>query len=124
MFSLPNFNLDVSIWHWPTNPVGNPPDLTVKGNLAYSKRVQPGSTISATESGNHLAFLLVPKGTDVRTETQTGPASPDRAEVPTGSGRYYYVFHVEDVGKGFLNEHRCAVIYQTADFGSWPIPMP
>lgn len=64
--------------------------------------------------------LLLPKGVDVRGPQDT--VSFDMAEVPAGSGRWYRVVGVDDVGKGFTNEHRTASLYALG--GSWTAPYP
>jgi hypothetical protein len=48
----------------------------------------------------------------------------DLVEVPAGTGRFYRVQWVDDLGKGFDNEHRFALLLQTNTFSPWPIPMP
>jgi len=74
--------------------------------------------------------LLLPALTDVRSGVVA--AVPDFVEVPAGSGRWYQVYAVDDIGKGFANEHRIAVILAvsalvnpTAYAGIvWPVPIP
>jgi hypothetical protein len=64
--------------------------------------------------------LLLPAKTDVR-----GPQdvrSFDMVEVPAGSGRWYSVVFVDDIGRGFANEHRTAGIH--AMVGQWVPPYP
>jgi hypothetical protein len=59
-------------------------------------------------------------GTDIRDlNTATGY---DIVEVPAGTGRLYLVEQVDDVGKGFLNEHRCATL--SKGLFTWPSPIP
>lgn len=64
-------------------------------------------------------FLLLPKGTDIRS-TVCGVA-PDVVEVPAGTGRYYSVEMVDDVARGFANEYRFAMVLQLKN---WPAPIP
>jgi hypothetical protein len=73
----------------------------------------------------------VPKGSDVRDGSCA--LLNDFVEVPQGSGRWYVVMNVDDVGKGFPNEFRYATIgkiFQGASgSGSftglfWPAPIP
>jgi hypothetical protein len=56
-------------------------------------------------------------------------------EVPSGSGRYYVVVAVDDVGRGFLNEHRYALVLPYYGYypviivngwaaPAWPTPIP
>jgi hypothetical protein len=64
--------------------------------------------------------LLLPPAVDVRGPQDT--VSFDMVEVPAGSGRWYSVVGVDDIGKGFSNEHRTAAIFALA--GSWVAPYP
>lgn len=128
-FTLPVFNLTCNIWRGPWLPL-HPVDVVSPCNLAYGRRVQtnfgnftggPGSAVVMT--------LLLPPLTDVRSWVQS--ADPDAVEVPAGSGRYYRVEGVDDVGKGFANEHRAATLAQSSQLLStiflgqvWPLPVP
>lgn len=90
--------------------------------LTYGRRVQVASTGGTAEPGTPILCmnLLLPKGADVR-----GPQdvlSFDMAEVPAGSGRWYQVVGVDDIGRGFDNEHRSATLFALAD--SWVPPYP
>jgi len=111
-FTIPQFPLTVNIWHdGPVFfPVG-PPDLIVMGNLAWGRRVAVPSTGGTGSLGVPLftMTLLVPKLTDIRGRLST-VAGADVVEVPAGSGRYYEVIYVDDLGKGFANEHRGALL--------------
>lgn len=119
-FSLPIFNLFCNVWHQPAHPPAAP-SFNVKCNLAYGRRGM-SELVDTSLSFRWPMTLLLPLGTDVRTQAQG--SSLDIVEVPAGSQRYYYVVAVDDVGKGFANEHRAAVLIATADFGNWPIPYP
>lgn len=119
-FTVPNFNLDVNIWDNP--PV--PPaafSRAVKGNLAWGKRVSSYQGLFTTTEAL-LMTLLLPPGTDIRGPAQSTSGSV--VEVPAGTGRFYHVTAVDDIGKGFPNEHRAAVCAATQDFGVWPTPYP
>ena len=125
VYTLPTFNLGVNIWRIATTvpPVG-PPDVTALGNLSPGKR----STLAAISGSDvptgfdvfMMMYLLLPAGTDIRGGPQVDPAQ-DLVEVPAGSGRYYVVEYVDDVAKGFPNEHRFAVIFAA---NPWPEPIP
>lgn len=117
-FTVPQFNLLCDIWHAPFAPPGAPSASSIC-NLAFGRRTSPTIGVSA----NGEMQLLLPPGTDVRTTPQ-GVASPDIIEVPAGSGRIYNVLQVDDIGKGFPNEHRIAILLATGAHGLWPIPMP
>ena len=64
-------------------------------------------------------WLLVPTGTDIR-DFKTG-GSGDTVEVGAGTGRFYVVCWVDDIGGGFANEHRFAELVAVAP---WPVPYP
>lgn len=133
-FVLPEFNLSVNIFSR-TAPPWTTPRLTVLGNLAFSRRVAVQSNWWNQNEFMVLMYLLLPPGTDVRDNSGFGgsAASADIVEAPAGSGRFYLVDSVDDIGKGFPNEHRCAILSKAfADVGGtgtfpgvlWPQPMP
>lgn len=107
--------------------------LTSPCNLAWGRRVytSPFNTNPADTVSNNQGVLLLPKLTDVR-DFSTGVAEVDLVECPSGSGRWYGIYFVDDVGKGFANEHRFALVgkvYQLLNAGDffgleWPIPIP
>lgn len=108
-FVLPAFNLAVNIWRAGAIPPVGAPAVVTFGNLS------PGKTISEGLGAlGHVMWLRLPRFTDIRRF--------DIVEVPAASGRFYKVFEVDDIGKGFPNEHRFALI-QT-DYSGWPQPYP
>lgn len=118
-YTLPDFILNVNLWRYPAYPPA-PPDLTFMGNLAFGRRVSFLNFSDTLAPDAMVAFyLLVPPLTDVR--DGAGPPSGDTVEVPAGSGRLYKVLYVDDLGKGFANEHRVAFI---AKIWPWPVPIP
>ncbi len=133
-FILPTFNLAVDVYTGPFIGHGAP-RLSVMGNLAYSKRVTEG-VVSGLIPSDAIAQvpvkLLLPVGTDVRDASVANPPNSDLVQVPAGSGRWYYVANVDDIGKGFANEHRCAIIFKIYEAIDpplfpgllWPTPIP
>jgi hypothetical protein len=130
-FTLPVFNLPVDIYSgpWLTRSLRL---AGVLGNLAFGKRVEElfGSFgPAATSPAGQLSILLLPPLTDIRSTIQV--AQPDLIEIPSGSGRWYQAMSVEDIGKGFSNEHRMAFVGQVSHFIdpvffaglNWPVPM-
>lgn len=116
-YQVPTFNLVVNVWRFPVvPPAGHSFQLT--GNLAYSRRVHP---IPGDASASGMALLL-PAGSDIRSPVVV--IGPDVVEAPAGTGRYYSVLSVDDIGKGFSNEHRCAVLIPITTYGRWPGPVP
>jgi hypothetical protein len=105
----------------------------VECNLALGRRVQqqfqdfdvPEDQASSLQMG-----LLLPALTDLRDQFQGG--QNDVIEVPSDSGRWYGLECYDDVGKGFSNEYRLAVISKIAEAVDgtayagleWPIPCP
>ncbi len=130
-FTLPSFNLtcDVYTGPWPSKVFR----LSVLGNLAYGRRVQQVRVTEDNPANTYggQATLLVPALSDVRDASCSG--QQDYLEIPTGSGRWYTAQLVEDVGKGFTNEHRAVTVGKvfqdvngTGTFPGlfWPTPIP
>lgn len=119
-FTVPNFNLDINIWRFTSGPPAVP-DVAVKGNLAWGRRT---SSLQGIEDplGEPFMTLLLPPATDVRS-SKCNPGH-DWVEAPAGSGRFYLVVGVDDIGKGFANEHRAAIMVASTNFGLWPSPIP
>ena len=117
-YTLPTFNLTCNIWR-PTAPPPAPPAVVSVCNLAYGRRVQ----ISELSNPPAAMSLLLPAGTDIRDFWCAGVGG-DYVEVPAGSGRFYIVGGVDDVAKGFANEHRVATLNKTRSAGNWPAPIP
>jgi hypothetical protein len=119
-FTLPSFNLPVRVNRLATGKAGGP-DVVAMGNLAWGRRVAaPASGGTGIVGMVFVApILLLPVGTDVR--DGACPAGPDFVEVPSGSGRWYVALYVDDIGKGFSNEHRAAVLVKSSP---WPEPVP
>jgi len=68
--------------------------------------------------------ILLPPLTDIRDSFSTAAGSSRPiVEVPAGSKRYYGVTFVDDIGKGFPNEHRFACIIKLNAY-AWPEPYP
>lgn len=128
-YTLPDFNLSCRIYTY----VAPPGPLTVirvveDCNLQFSRRINspyPGNYASVQGFSGGM-WLLLPPLTDIRPPVCYGIGVPesDLVEVPAASGRYYYVAAVDDVGKGFANEFRCANLAPTAEYGNWPVPIP
>lgn len=124
MGTLPTFNLACNIWKQhviATGPPIAPADLAlVPCNLQYGKK---GHNI-----GIEGMWLLVPKGTNL--EDGIGNDNIDIVECPAGSQRWYGVFWVDDVSKGFPTEYRSAELRHPNQFATdptpwaWPIPYP
>lgn len=122
-FRVPSMPLMCNIWHKPHLPPADPPDVVVRCNLSWGRRVNVGEGAEAAQ-GSLTMSLLLPPLTDVRSWVHYLGGAWDYVEVPAGSQRFYTVADVDDIGKGFLNEHRCAVLIQSVTIGPWPAPIP
>lgn len=124
-FTLPSFNLVCDIRTG--NVIVGAPRLSVACNLAWGRRgAMPSMQMSLTTKASGFpgsSTLLLPAGTDIRDSWNS--SGEDCVEVPSGSGRFYRVFYVDDIGKGFPNEHRAAVITKRGNaLLFWPTPIP
>lgn len=126
-FRPPVFNLFCNIYtmvppNTPAIPAGSPRLEHQACQLTYGRRVNVISTGGTTAAGVIVLTmnLLLPKGVDIRGPQDT--VSADMVEVPEASGRWYAVVAVDDIGKGFNNEHRSASIF--ALVGTWVPPYP
>lgn len=128
-FRPPTFNLTCHIWR--NTGVGGvyaAPDVISQCNLSPGRRVNRTAQIGGGPGAGTDMYmeLLLPKLTDVR--AAWNGASEDLVEVPAGTHRFYLVQSVDDVGKGFLNEYRLAVMLYndggTPFLGGIPAPVP
>lgn len=128
-FIVPNFNLTCNIFTGPNAgpllaaPTGSPRVAAAPCALVFGRRVQVAGTGGTGGQGFPIVAmsLLLPALTDVRS-FQTVSGFADAVEVPAGSHRWYWVFSVDDIGKGYPNEHRSAgLLFIQA---SWPEPIP
>lgn len=129
-FTLPTFNLICNI------DTVLPGDIHVfrlnsPCNLAMGRRVaSEASTAGVLDQSGLVPILLLPPLTDIRDASCGG--FNDLVECPAGSGRYYIATNVDDVGKGFPNEHRLATLGKIWGFAGngagltlpWPTPIP
>lgn len=103
-FTLPTFNITANIWRNANYVIGvgpaGPPQVVTPANLSPGKRV-----VTNAGTSTPLMELLLPPRTDVR-DGVAPAAAQDWVEAPAGTGRYYSVYYVDDVGRGFANEYR------------------
>lgn len=116
-FVLPTFNLEYNVWHGPHNPHTHPADASgdcqLRGVNQTSATVNPTADLAA---GNYALFPPLEDIRDIHTLNGS-----DIIEIPKDSERYYLVLNVDDVAKGFTNEHRYAVLTK---WDVWPVPIP
>ncbi len=123
-YRVPDFVLPTGFYNH-AGPYDVPREIT-EVNLAFGRRIQLALPLGGElGSGTQAMTLLVHAGFDVRDTLNAG--GEDFVECPFGSGRWYVVLFVDDIGKGFPNEHRAAVIQKighpvTGD--PWPTPIP
>jgi hypothetical protein len=98
-------------------------------NLSPGRRVLTTGLRSSPSGFIPLQMeLLLPVHTDIRANWNTVVA--DIVEVPAGSKRFYLCASVDDVGKGFPNEYRLAIIEYSSNGnasllgGPFPAPVP
>lgn len=123
-YRLPDFPISCGIYtpdtpNTPAVPSSGPRVVSVC-NLAWGRRVNTPSTGGTSTPGilTTSMTILLPALTDIRGPQDS--VSFDMVEVPAGSGRWYQVTGVDDIGKGFANEHRAAHLFALA--GSWVAP--
>ena len=122
-FRLPTFNMVAAIYnHYGPPFLPRPvPRVTALCQLRLMRTAFASNQAAAITTG---PLLLVPKLTDIRPSSGFGAsiANPDIVEVPQNSGRFYTTVQVEDVSKGFTNEHRAAQLSQLPLAVPFPIP--
>lgn len=114
-YVLPTFNLAADVRT--AGVFVGAPRLTVNVNLSPGNQVMVPSAV-LVGTGIYMQ-VRVAVGTDVRDSFNA--TGEDSIEVPAGSGRFYLCRFVDDIGKGFANEHRL-VLCQKAS--TWPTPIP
>lgn len=117
-YTVPAFNLSVNIWHGYVTATQTyaAPDLNVLGNLTPGRRgFMPLAHITGLTYSVFPMELLLPALTDIRPEQKAGMVTADLVECPAGSLRFYFVAYVDDIGKGFSNEHRFALLHMAFD---------
>jgi len=128
----PTFNITCEIWSGPF--VGKDLRITLQPcNLAIGRRVvqqYQDDAVAQVAVASLQMTLLLPAGTDLRDAWQGWPN--DVIECPSGSGRWYGLVAWDDVGKGFPNEYRLAIITKIGNAVDgtlypglfWPSPDP
>lgn len=128
-FQVPHFPLFAAIWR--NGGIGGAyaaPDVVTAANLSPGRRVLLTQPLIAGVGSPVPVELLVPARTDIRANWNN--AGNDLVEVPSGSKRFYTVVWVDDVGRGFTNEYRLALMYYsvggntTLAGGPFPAPSP
>jgi len=128
-FNLPQFNLEVGIFT--SNSYDDGPNISTVGCLrrypSQNNMEQGGS--NSQNDYRWMMEILLPALTDVRPPCLNAGLNTF-IECPLGARRFYRVLAVDDIAKGYPNEHRfCLVIPVTVaenpageDF-LWDMPM-
>lgn len=138
-FVSPTFAFTVNIWRRTVSRLAAP-SVVSQGTLSQGRRSFTIMSAASNgpafgRSGMLFSELMLPKLTDIRPMNLTAVREEDLVEVPSGSGRYYAVVWVDDVGKGFSNEYRLALLVKIDAYtltllantwGAivWPVPIP
>jgi len=118
-YKIPIFPLTVNVWRFGSGPPVGPAIVSPCQLTPGRRAIQPYQLAPAGTQVPAMEYLILPMGTDIR--DFKAPAGPDLCEVPANSGRFYDVAFVDDIGAGFLNEHRFAMI---TGIPVWPLPYP
>lgn len=134
-YVVPSMPLKCNVWHNydpAVSAYGAPDIVGVKCNLTPGKRsfLLYGIPVTIINSQLFYTFgveMLFASLADIRPPDDT--AWMDYIECPDGSGRFYGVFYVDDIGKGFANEHRFAFCHRVAMAtvfvdATIPVPVP
>jgi len=133
MYNVPDFNITVNHLR-----LAAPYDFSTGTGLAafsaqlrgFGRFPRPGfqAPVNAGSAVDGMT-LLCSAGTDIRDHHCTGNPI-DMVEAPAGSGRWYVVYEVDDIAKGFANEYRWAALQKYTNFPvianmpDWPAPIP
>jgi len=94
------------------------PCALVFGRRTQVPALKQGATFGTVVPVYEMS-LLVPALTDLRGFQSVGAAF-EVVECPAGSGRFYWCSSVDDIGKGYSNEHRSGLLVAVP--GSWTPP--
>jgi len=119
----PTFNLTCDIWH---QPAGAPPFLAppiAPTLVGVPCKLSWGELVSTVDTGGILlnwAYIGMDKATDIHWARGGFPGN-DYLECPPGSGMWYKVMFVFNVGYQYPNDYRVARCLPVAPF---PTPLP
>lgn len=117
-FTLPTLNLACHVWHnGATVPPVGPPDIpNMACQLAWDAHNDHVLAFGVTVR----SLMKVRFGHRVDVRGPLSATGSDVVEVPANSGRFYVVWYVDDVARGFGNEYRQAYVM----LAQTPTPMP
>lgn len=121
-FVLPTFPITCNVYNKGSFGVTPPRIANVPCQLRAPAAAY-GAVIVVVAGQTIAMTLLVGAGVDIRDRFNTPINSEDWVECPSGSGRVYVVAIVDDIAKGFPNEHRYAILQKVTGI-PWPTPTP
>jgi hypothetical protein len=131
-YTVPTFNLTCNVYTGPWETKVFRESIACNLRMGRSSlTLNSSGGIGITDTYGVSPVLLLPSGSDVRDNSCYNQT--DIIECPAGSGRFYNVGNVDDVGKGFPNEFRIAtlnkIFHLCGGDGTfvglfWPFPIP
>jgi hypothetical protein len=121
-FVLPTFNILVDIYGAGLPPPAGPPRATAVPAQLRAPAANNIVIVSVASANSAMVLLIAPL-TDIRDGFNAPINSSDWIEAPAGTGRFYRVVFVDDIGKGFPNEHRFAILQKVLAV-PWPTRIP
>jgi hypothetical protein len=117
-YRVPVMNLTCNIWlayDWAlTNlPPSRPPDSVSICQLSLGDRIRGGT---AGSEGVFAVWLALPPGWNINDGQAYEQTWGDTVECPAGTGRYYVCIGQDDVGLGFANSYRSALLAKVDAF--------
>lgn len=111
-FKAPVFPVPCNIWHQQFGPAPTrSPDVVTTCSVGYLRFWSAQYSNQGGSTGQTFVVIRLPKGTNIHDALQLplppvgGQAGGDTIEAPAGSGRFYSVTMLTQVGQGFINEH-------------------
>jgi hypothetical protein len=113
-FTLPTFNLMISVWNSPHTPAADPPDqVDIPCQVYAPSRGYLDITPSSFDLWVPPIYLRLPLGVYV-------PVKTDIAAVQPGLTDCYKVRWVQNAHIGFPNEYQMALVEQCTTAGTTP----
>lgn len=116
------FNLTVDIYTFGATITPPPRLFAVPCQWRTIAKMMDASNIAAIVGVSVLTEILLPAGTDVRGIFEAPINTPDQFMLGPGTLNLpFQAVDVYDVGKGFTNEYRIALVRKLPP---WPVPIP
>jgi len=120
-FRKPTFNLTAEVYSQGDYPT-NPPRLHLVP-CQWRGIAKPTGTLEQQNLALSIfTEILFDAGTDIRGQFNAPAISEDTITISAlGFAWPFTVFDIYNIGKGFTNEYRVAIVYKQ---GLWPVPVP